>query len=224
MYYVGQGGIFLKGRQIDYRIQNYVKEHFSLYIFAIILFIMGVIFGSMIVHSLSPDQKQEMITYISKFFHGINQTDQWMESKVAFRQVVFEYLKYLFLLWFLGLSIIGMPFILILLFMKGFMVGFTISFLIAELQWKGFLFSFVAILPQNLLIVPVIIIAGVAGISFSLSLIRARGQNRIRQYQQPFISYSFLMLILGGVLIFASGFESYVSPWLMKSVTTFLVR
>ncbi len=184
---------------------------------------MGIIYGSFLIQSLSPSQKQEMIGYLSQFFHGLtNNGESIVSTNVALKQVLYEHLKYLVVIWFLGLSIIGMPLIFLLIFMKGFVIGFTVSFLISQLQWKGFVFSFVSILPQNLLIVPVFIIASVAGIAFSLSLVLSRvRKNGCSQFTlQTVLSYSFLMLIMGSILVFASGFETYVSPNLMKSVAS----
>lgn len=207
---------------MNYKAYQYVREHISLYIFTVVLFVMGLIFGSYIISSLSLTQKQEIITSISSFFLDIS-TDQWLNTQVSFTQVLFENLKYLGLLWFLGLSVIGIPLIFIIIFMKGFVVGFTISFLISELQWKGLVFSLISIIPQNLIIVPVFIIAGVAGTGFSLSLIRSRGKNKMIKFQHSFLSYSSFILILGGILLIASGFETYISPYLIKSVAKFFI-
>jgi len=207
--------------QINDMVGDYIRQHFTLYIFTIVLFIMGIIYGSFLIQSLSPSQKQEMIGYISQFFHGLNNNgDTIVSGNIALKQVVFENLKYLVLIWFLGLSIIGMPLIFILIFMKGFVIGFTVSFLISQMQWRGFVFSVVSILPQNLLIVPVFIIASVAGIAFSLSLVISRvRKNGCSQFtHQPVLSYVFLMFIMGSILLVASAFETYVSPYLMKGV------
>ena len=218
----------MKRQGINDQIGIYVKQHFTLYIFTVVLFIMGVIYGSLIIQSLSIDQKQEMIGYLSQFFHGLTNNDgNIVSSQIALKQVVFEHLKYLGLIWFLGLSIIGMPLIFLLIFMKGFVIGFTVSFLISQLQWKGFLFSFVSILPQNLLIVPAFIIASVAGIAFSLSLVLSRVKKNGYTSQfthQPFFSYSFLLLIMGAILVAASGFETYISPYLMKGVANLFYK
>lgn len=204
-------------------LQNYMKENLSLYIFTTVLFIMGVIFGAIITHSLSLNQKQELIAYISGFLSDIGNGD-WSNSTIIFRQELFSNLKYLVAIWFLGLSIIGMPIIFLIIFMKGFLIGFTISFLISQLKWQGFMFSLVSVVPQNLIIVPVLIIAGVSGTLFSLSLMKGRDKLKTANGQQTFLSYSLLILILGIVLVIATGFETYVSPYLMKVVTKYMIH
>ncbi|OEF95554.1 stage II sporulation protein M [Vulcanibacillus modesticaldus] len=212
----------MRKKQLSNKIYLYVKDHIPTYIFTIVLFIMGVIFGSYIISSISQSQKQEIISYLNVFFHEMN-TGGWTNSQLALRQALFDNLKYLMLIWFLGLSIIGMPIIFLLIFMKGFVVGFTISFLIFEMHWRGLILSIVSIIPQNIVIVPVYIIAGVAGISFSLSLIKSRGKNRLITNQQSITSYTLLIIILAVILIFTSAFETFISPYLIKGVTPFLM-
>ncbi|MGD9678052.1 MAG: stage II sporulation protein M [Vulcanibacillus sp.] len=197
---------------------DYLKENFSMYIFTIILFIMGVIFGSYVIYSLSLSQKQELLSIFNLFYLDID-TLSLLDSQVVFKQVLIDNLKYLGVLWFLGLSIVGMPLIFILIFTKGLIVGFTVSFLIFELNWQGLLFSLASVIPQNIIIVPVLIIAGVTGINFSLSLIKHKG-NKSYSYQQSITSYTLIILILGGFLVLASGFETFVSPYLMKGIMT----
>ena len=45
-----------------------------------------------------------------------------------FRESYFSQLKYIGFIWILGISIIGLPLIFILLFVKGVVVGFTVGF------------------------------------------------------------------------------------------------
>lgn len=209
--------------KLNNNVYSYMRDNSALYIFSTVLFIMGVVYGSLIIKSLSYNQEQELINYLSDFFYNIS-IGEWQNSKVAFQQILFDDVKYLLLIWFLGLSIIGMPIIFLIIFMKGLVVGFTISFLISELGWKGFLFSLFTIVPQNLLIVPAFIIAGVAGTLFSLSLIKNRASSKIATYQQSFISYTLLILLLGGVIVIASAYEAFVSPYLMQAITTNLLN
>ena len=42
--------------------------------------------------------------------------------------------------------------------MKGMVVGFTVGFLVNQMGWNGFLLSFVSVLPQNFIIIPVFIV------------------------------------------------------------------
>lgn len=209
--------------RIGQTVDGYVKEHFSLYLFTTILFMMGVVFGAVVVNSLGLSQKKDLFQYLSEFFRVIGQGEA-LDSQVAFRESFAHYLKSLGLIWMLGLSIIGLPLILIVIFLKGLVIGFTVGFLVHQLQWEGLSFAFVSVVPQNLLVVPALIIAGVAGISFSLKLIRSRFFQRGRSLWTHFFSYTMLVFAMVFVLAAASLLEAFVSPVLMQKMALMLIE
>src|SRR5699024_12217023 len=79
-------------------------------------------------------------------------------------------LKYLILLFILGLTIIGLPAIWILIFSKGLVIGFSVGFIVNQLGWKGLLLAATSIAPQNLIIIPVYLFAASIAMVFYLIL------------------------------------------------------
>lgn len=205
--------------RVGQTLQQKFKEKSSLYLFTIVLFMMGVGFGAVVVNSLGLTQKQELFMYINQFFQEVK-GNNIAEPALAFQNSLGNYLKYIGFMWILGLSIIGIPVILIMVFLKGVMVGFTIGFLVDQMQWKGFSFALVSVMPQNLIVVPAMIIIATTALSFSLNMI----QNRFKKHQvgvsvySHLLSYSFLILVMLGAMVIAAGIEAYVSPNLMKQV------
>lgn len=203
-------------------VRLYMKEYLPLFIFVSVLFIMGVIFGALLVNALSFEQRQDITRYLGSFFYTIDQgTD--IDGKQSLQQAFSMHIKWMILIWILGLSVIGLPLILILDFLKGVLVGFTVGYLVGQLSWKGMMFALVSVAPQNLIIIPSIIVCSVAAISFSLFLIKNRVLQRKGTVSQPFMSYTLTTLSLIGLLLGVSVFEAYVSPLLMKWVTPMLL-
>ncbi|NEU30818.1 stage II sporulation protein M [bacterium LRH843] len=201
-------------------IATHLEENRAIYLFTAVLFLIGIIFGAIIVNSLSLTQKHDLYMYLSQFFGQVS-NGELAESSAMFTQSFAHYAKYFGLMWILGLSIIGLPIILILLFLKGVVVGFTVGFLVNQMGMSGFFLSFVSIMPQNFILVPAFIIVGTASISFCLKMVR---QQFMRKTNIPifpqFLKYSLLIFCVGGALVFASAFEAYLSPVLMKFVIT----
>ncbi|WNF37920.1 stage II sporulation protein M [Bacillaceae bacterium IKA-2] len=199
-----------------------IEENRSIYLFTTILLLMGIIFGAIIVNSLSLGQRHDLHIYINQFFGQVSE-GEFADSAAMFSKSFAHYAKYIGIMWVLGLTIIGLPIILILLFIKGVVVGFTVGFLVKQLGMNGFLLSFVSIMPQNFILVPAFIIVATAAVSFSLKMIR---HQFIKRSHEPifkqFISYSALVLFVGAVLAFVSTFEAYVSPTLMRMVVTWM--
>lgn len=197
---------------------SYFREHSSIFLFIVILFLMGVIFGAIVVNSMSITQKEDLFYYLSQFFGQIL-NGKVAENNDLFAQSFLHNSKFIGLIWILGISIVGLPVILILLFIKGLVVGFTVGFLVSQLGIKGFLLAFVSILPQNLIIIPVFIMMAALSVIFSLRMIKKQFFKKYGQPILPFFKNYILTFIIAVVLISAaSGVEAYVSPWLMKTM------
>ncbi|MEH7124383.1 stage II sporulation protein M [Bacillus sp. JJ1532] len=199
-------------------IATHFREHSSIYLFVIVLFLMGVIFGAIVVNSLSLTQKEDLFFYLSQFFSQVS-NEEVATTKDLFKQSLFHNMKFIGLMCILGISIIGLPIILILLFMKGMVVGFTVGFLVNQMGWNGFLLSFVSVLPQNFIIIPIFIISATLAVSFSLKMISRQFMKKLGPPVMPLfgkymMSFAFALVFL----CLAAGIEAFLSPILMKSV------
>ena len=52
----------------------HIKDHLSIFIFIMVLYLMGIIFGAIIVNSLSLTQKEDLSYYLSQFFGELKQS------------------------------------------------------------------------------------------------------------------------------------------------------
>lgn len=212
------GGKAMRKKMYQNIAANHFREHSSIYLFVTVLFLMGVIFGAVVVNSLSFTQKEDLFYYLSQFFSQVS-SDEVATSNDLFRQSFFHNIKFIGFMCILGISIIGLPIILILLFMKGMVVGFTVGFLVNQMGWDGFLLSFVSVLPQNLIIIPIFIISATLAVSFSLKMISRQFMKKVGPPIMPLfgrymMSFIFALIFIG----VAAGIEAFLSPILMKSV------
>jgi stage II sporulation protein M len=208
----------MKKRKYQNVAANHLREYSSIYLFVVVLFLMGVIFGAVIVNSLSFTQKEDLFYYLSQFF-GQAAEGEVNAARDLFLQSFFHNSKFIVLIWILGISIIGLPIILIMLFIKGVTVGFTVGFLVNQMGWNGFLLSFVSILPQNLIIIPVFIIMAALSVMFSLRMIRNQFMKKISQPVLPlFFRYVISFLAALVIVAGAAGIEALISPALLKAV------
>lgn len=200
------------------RVMSHIQENSSLYIFNAVLLLMGVIFGAILVNSLQINQKQDLSFYLQRFFGQVSKGEFAIAGEM-FQESYFSQLKYIGFIWILGISIIGLPLIFILLFVKGVVVGFTVGFLVSQHGWNGLLLAFVSVLPQNLIIIPVFLVMTTIAASFSLRMIRHQFIRKITEPLLPLlIRYTCFFLVIGVVLALASSVEAYASPVLMKEV------
>mgnify|MGYP001182240981 CR=1 FL=1 len=200
-----------------------IKEQTPLYIFVAVLFLVGVVFGALIVSALTMDQQQELGDYLGNFFATVDQQGL-PAAPDSFWSIAALNLKWIGLIWILGLSVIGLPGILILDFLKGVLIGFTVGCLVSQYSWHGLLFALVSVAPHNLILIPVLLVCSAAAIAFSLLMIRSRvlGQRRTT-VTRPFAMYTLLSFLMALLILGVSCFETWVTPSMMRWVTPMLV-
>ncbi|EGL82482.1 stage II sporulation protein M [Caldalkalibacillus thermarum TA2.A1] len=204
-------------QKIGQVIWNHVQEHSALYLFITVLFVMGIIFGTLTVQSLGYAQQHELYTYFQQFLEQFAK-ENFVDPGYAFYQNFIHYVKYVGIIWVLGLSIIGLPVILIMVFLKGVFVGFTVGFLVHQMGLKGFLLSFVSVIPQNMVVVPLILMMSVISISFSLKLMaHLFRQNRVNR-ELSLAKYVSVMALAAVILVAVALFQTYFSPLLMRGL------
>lgn len=200
------------------RLAGHLREHASMYIFHTVLLVMGVIFGAVIVNSLSATQKQDLFYFINEFFVQMK-NGEIVSAKEVFSHTLAYNSKFIGIIWLLGISMIGLPIILVMLFLKGMVVGFTVGFLVQQMGLSGFLLSVAAVLPQNFIALPVYIFVVVAAVAFSLQMIK---KLFVKRFYQPFAPMLLRYILVYGaanlLLCAAAVIESYLTPLLMRAV------
>lgn len=202
-------------------ITSHLKSNSGLYFVVLIFFAIGVATGAFTVKALDDVQKQSLIKYLQGFFQIL--TSKKVDSLVVLKQSVLNNLQTVFVLWILGITVIGIPVTLLIIGVRGFIIGFTVGFLLDSLGIKGFFFTILAIVPQNIIIIPCIVGISAISINFSVMLIKDRLSKRwTRNYWQKIISYSVFMLVMLGVSVCGSLIEAYITPVFIKLLSSYL--
>ncbi|MDI7247310.1 MAG: stage II sporulation protein M [Bacillota bacterium] len=198
------------------------RRHLPVLVLVMLIFLMGVIFGSLSVKVLPGSQKAELAEDLMVFFRGFGGPGQ-VGGAAASRQALYNNLKTIFLALVLGLSVIGAPGILVLLFLRGFVIGFTVGFLVDEMAARGVVLAAVSVLPQNIFIIPAIL----AGCEVSLAFAAALAQDRLSHKRVPiYPQFLFTVIVSAGaalLLVLGSAVETYVAPVFIKLVSRYLL-
>jgi len=110
-----------------------------------------------------------------------------------------------------GLSLTGLPLSAAILFLKGLSLGYAFSFLLDYHGPYGFVVIVLSLLPPNLLLLPLFVLAAAAATAFSLSLFRAKPvlARALSLYGLRFAA----LLTLTAVAAFIQG---YICPLLLR--------
>jgi len=185
-------------------------------------FVIGVVFGGLAVRSVSERDRTELVAYLGESMERIAHpavTDGWL----ILRQSLVRSLKELGFFWILGISLLAVPCTVIGALVFGFVSGFTISFLTAELGWGGLALGVAGHVPHSLLMIPALIMGGTAASGFSLQVIRSwRERRRLPNFYPALARFTATLMATGLVLLLAGLVEAYVSPGLARLAASWL--
>ena len=195
-------------------VQRQIKNNLGLYFLVLVFFASGIAAGAFTVDALSSVQKEELVNYFQSFFTVLD--EEPVQSAAVFKQSLVNNAQFIILIWLLGITVIGIPLILLIIGMKGFIIGFSVSFLVEGMGLRGLLFALAAILPQNLFIVPGIIAAGVLGTSFSIKMLRRKKTKPRKSFISELTEYSINIFLALLILFIGSLIEGYLTPVFIK--------
>jgi len=188
---------------------NNAKSYFIVFI----IFVVGVFLGVMFVNQTT--NKIEIENYINTYIDEtklIQNGDYIGELQNDIRNNI----KLVFILWFAGTTLIGLPIVFGVILFRGFGLGYTIASCVYVLgRAKAIIFIGITILLQNIIFIPAIMIIGVSGIKLYKSIVKDRQRENIKI---AIIKHSILSLIILIALIISSVIKVEISYRLIVSL------
>ncbi len=195
--------------KLTLRLKQHVSENRWQYLLIVLIFLAGTIIGDYKSGGLTDGVRTHLLGLIDDYLQG--GSDAQLNKQAILFNSFLNQAKSIVAIWFLGLTIIGMPLILAVVFLKGFSLGFTVCFLVKEKAMSGILISILSIVPQNLIYLPLLVIWSVVGINFSIYITRSRSGIGI-PLGRGLLSYTLLMLISLIIVLVGALIEAYLSP------------
>ncbi len=200
------------------RLKNHLRENLAAYCLLLISFSLGLGLGQaeiqLLPEPVGAELQQELERSVPAGF-----------SQAVFWQAFFPQLKSMLLVWFLGMTLIGSPLILGVLFYRGISLGFTFHWLFHLRSWKGLGLFLASVLPQNLIYLPCLGIWSVLALKLSGNILR----NIRRKKKKPPVSFPSLFLkyqlLLPVFLCFTAAgavVEAWFAPRLFSWLVTFV--
>lgn len=198
-------------------INKHFNDHLLYYLVSILFMATGVILGLYCVKYMGMGDKDTLIKYITSI-NTSGQLDGVMPANI-FIGALKNNMPLIIGYWVLGLTMVGMPIILILNIYKGFSLGFTCSFFIYGLKGKGVALALLGVVPQNIIYVPCFIFLSVISLEYSMGMIKEK-LNIGKKYQEPMSLKSYSVTVVIILVIMMAGFflETFLSPWILRAV------
>ena len=137
-------------------IQKHINNNLKNYVIVTIIFLVGVILGVVYINNVNEAQGEEISTYIQDFVDR-SKDNASIDYFKLFISSVRSNLSLAILLWFAGLTVIGVFVVYGTICFRGFCFGYSISSIIATLGIRnGSAFIITSMLMQNIVFIPTI--------------------------------------------------------------------
>lgn len=197
----------------------YWRRNWPLVLTSLAVFALGMGFGVLGARNLPDGQLEELKIYVDSFLQQATLIS--IDPAGAAQSKICEDIIVMGLLYVFGLTFIGIPFILVLVFIRGFILSFAVAFLVRGASLKGSLLLIISMLPHNILYLPALLVGSAAALSFALLSVRRYNNTRIRLLN-CLVGYTLVMAAVTAVVLGAGMAEVYLSPWLVKTVAGFI--
>lgn len=192
------------------RLKEHFRENRIQYCLVAVLFTLGIILGALKAGDLDGSVRGRLLAMIDSYLGE----QGGVYGPTVFISAVLNQGRFILAIWALGLTVIGIPLILAVIFMRGFSMGFTMGFLFQEKAAQGILLSLISLLPQNLIYIPVLLVLSVLAVNFSLYIVRGRGYSKA-PLGVSLLGYTSVAGALLLVFMLGAFIEAYLVPWLV---------
>ena len=200
---------------------NIILPNKKINLFIITILIIGIISGSIFLMLASATDKTTVITQIKNFFTNISNNS--LDNGLALKNSLI--INYLFIgsIWILGLSTIGIIINIFLTYIKGFLVGFSISSIFLTYGYKGILASILYTFPSQILNIIVVSTLSIYSIMFAKNLFKIILSKNNTNNRLMLKKYTVILMLCIIISFISSLLEIYLFPNLLKLVIKYYI-
>lgn len=190
----------------------------KLLVFIVGIFVLSVIFGSVLPLFLNSSDRTLVSEYLDNFISNVGNINY-----LSFLlNGLISNCGFLVILWLLGVSIIGGVIALILFFAKGFILGFSICSIIINYGLNGILFSFFYLFPHQIINVCIYGLITCYSLIFSFKFLCFLFKKYEFNVRVAFGKYFKVFCFSLCVLVISVLYEAFVWPRLMVFICNWL--
>jgi stage II sporulation protein M len=192
------------------------------YLISGVFLLIGVVVGSISVKVLDFSQKKELVVYMNKFFQLVTKED--INNFSVFFQAIKNNFQTVFFIWILSITVIGVPVTLFIISFRGFVIGFTIAFFVEGFGIKGLLLTIITILPQNLILIPCLIVISTISLKYSVGVLRKNlGYKNMNLPNFSILNYTITLGVIFLIMSVGSIYEAFLSTALIKMLSNYFM-
>ena len=203
------------------KLKKIIKYDKKIMIFLNVIAIVGIIAGSIFMIVLSKNDKDVVLNSIKDFF------DKLINNKFNFigtlKNAALSNLLFSFIIWVIGISVVGVLIVIFIIFYKSFTLGFTISSIIYTYSIKGTLLALIYVFPHMVINLLILLYLSSYSIKLSIILIKSILKKDNLNFKAFINNYSKVFLISIVLLTITSLYESFIAPIILRYFAQLLI-
>lgn len=177
----------------------------------LIVLVLGLLFGSIYITILSNEDKKELLNNVGLYFDSYKSIS-FQEKLNIFKESFLKNIVFFLFIWLLGISMIGFPIILIMIFYKSFLLGFSISSIFAKYKITGLYKIIIYMFPGKILVLVLSLILAVYSINISNRLVSSCIKKKSFNFNAYMGKYFLLLLICILMCVIVSLIDAFIIP------------
>lgn len=194
--------------------KTYINKNLFVFLLGIIL--VGIASGTIFSILINNQDKLLVKEYLKVFMDNI------INGKLNFKNTLLNTLVlkegYILLIWALGISILGIILVLPLLFIKAFILGFSIGSIIINFKLKGVILMLTYIMPHHIINILIYILITAYSIILSYKIIKSIKNKQTLNFKPIIIKYRYILLFSITIIFITSLYETFLMPKVLKFV------
>lgn len=178
------------------KLKEHIRQYWVIYLSLAGFYVAGIVLGAVGVGALSHSEAVQLTTFLDLLLRS-----QPVGLESNFLQLLArDTLIMMAGIWLLGLTVIGAPLIYLIVLTRGFILGFTISFIIGVKGVLGLLLILVSVLIPAMTAIPLLFLG--AGLATIFSFLLLRGKAKGESLRREFLYYTVaaILVSLGSAL------------------------
>lgn len=186
-------------------------------IFAILFFfLLGISVGTFMELMLSAQDKNDLLQYLNQNLFTVKLSSDSFPQ--IFVNSVANNLGLLILIALSGVTVIGFPVALLSVAYKGITLGFSSALLLETLSLKGSALILLTMVPQNIILVPILLLAAICATNFAFNTISDRRSGIKKSLTNNAGSYVLYHILFSLLLLIGCLIESFICPILLQLI------
>ena len=203
------------------KLKKILKYDKKVMTFLNIITIIGIITGSIFIVILNKGDKSLVINSIKQFFSNLSKDK--FDYILIFKNAIISNTLFSFVIWIIGISVIGVIIVICILFYKSFTLGFTISSIIYTYKLKGIVLSIFYVFPHMIINILILLYLSSYSIKLSIILIKSIIKMENLNFKSFFNNYIQVLLISLIFIVLSSLYESFISLQILKYIAKLLI-